>query len=218
MYVPSRFAETDEAEVAAFVAAYPFATLVTAPTSASAPGGEATPFASHLPLVLDRARGAHGTLRGHMARANPQWRHFAAEGQVLTVFAGPHAFVSSLWYADPPSSVPTWNYVAVHAYGRGRVLHEERAALDVLAELVATFQPDGNPMPLDPPAPLARTLVQAIVAFEIEVERWEHKAKLSQNRSDDDQRRVEAALRGGAGVWDEDIAERMRRARESGNG
>jgi len=215
MYVPARFAETDRTELEAFVSAYPFAALVTAPPGT---GGAASPFASHLPLLLDPARGPHGTLSGHMARANPQWRHFAAEGEVLAIFSGPHAFVSSLWYTEPGASVPTWNYVAVHAYGRATVLHDEAAALATLAELMRAFQPEGNPLPLDPPAPLARKLVQSIVAFEIEIVRWEGKAKLSQNRSDEDRRRVEDALREGTGLWDGDVAARMQRTREPGAG
>jgi transcriptional regulator len=214
MYVPARFAETDHAALHSFVAAHPFATLITAPRAGC---DTATPFGSHLPLLLDPGRGAHGALRGHMARANPQWHHFAEGGQTLAIFAGPHAFVSSLWSAEPSAAVPTWNYVAVHVYGRARVLDAE-AALGVLGELVATHQPEGNPVPLDPPAPLAKTLVQAIVAFEIEIDGWEGKAKLSQNRSDEDRRRIEDALRRGAGVWDGDIADRMQRLREGGQG
>jgi transcriptional regulator len=215
MYVPGRFAETDSAAMQRFVAAHAFATLITAPLP---PSGAAVPFASHLPLLLDPGRGAHGALRGHMARANPQWRHFAEGGEVLAIFSGPHAFVSSLWSAEPSAAVPTWNYVAVHVYGRARVLDSDAAALGVLAELMATFQPEGNPVPLDPPAPLAKKLVQAIVAFEIEVTRWEGKSKLSQNRTEEDRRRIEDALRAGSGIWDGDIAGRMQGLREPEHG
>jgi transcriptional regulator len=215
MYVPGRFAETDRAALQSFVAAHSFATLVTSPLAAS---GAAVPFASHLPLLLAPERGAHGALRGHMARANPQWRHFAEGAEVLAIFSGPHAFVSSMWSAEPTAAVPTWNYVAVHVYGHPRLLEAESEALGVLGELMARYQPEDSPLPLDPPAPLAQKLVQAIVAFEIEITRWEGKSKLSQNRTTEDRRRIEDALRGGAGVWDGDIAERMQRLRESGHG
>lgn len=209
MYVPTRFAETDPGRLRAFVREHSFGTLVTCPRGE---GGVAVPFATHLPFVLDEDAGPHGTLRGHLARANPQHLHLEGDGPSLVVFSGPHAFVSSMWSADPANEVPTWSYVAVHAYGRARVLGDE-AAFGVLAALMAAHQPEHNPVPLDPPAPLAQTLVSAIVAFEITVERWEGKAKLGQNRTPDDRLRIEDALRARGGLWDGDIADRMRALR-----
>jgi len=208
MYLPRRFRDDDAERLRELVTQHPFAALMTAPVVDGAPA----PFVTHLPLSFDERRGPRGTLRGHVARANPQWRHFAEPGEVLAVFCGPHAFVSSMWSEAPAEQVPTWNYLAAHAYGRARVL-DDSDALGVLAQLMDAHQPEHNPVPLDPPAPLARELVQAIVAFEIEVTRWEVKAKLSQNRSAADRQRIEEALRARGGRWDGDIAEAMGRSR-----
>src|SRR5688572_14776013 len=108
MYVPSSFAPPDEASLFDAIEQYSFALLVT--------GGGDELVASHLPLLLDRTLGARGTLLGHMARANEQWQSAAGE-PALAVFSGPHAYVSPTWY-EATQVVPTWNYVAVHAYGR----------------------------------------------------------------------------------------------------
>jgi transcriptional regulator len=99
MYVPTAFAETDEDKLHQFIETYSFGLLV------STHGGE--PFATHLPFILDRHAGSHGTLVGHMARANPHWHDL--EGQmVLAIFSGPHAYISPTWY-ESENVVPTWN-------------------------------------------------------------------------------------------------------------
>jgi len=115
MYLPKPFREDDPARLHALIRAHGFATLI------SERDGE--PFASHLPLLLDAERGPRGTLLGHMARANPQWRSFDQGRAALAIFHGPHCYVSPSWYANAPA-VPTWNYAAVHAYGRPRVLED----------------------------------------------------------------------------------------------
>src|SRR4051812_5840105 len=106
MYVPAAFAEPDRGRLHEFIEAYSFGLLVSSHRG---------PFATHLPFLLDRTAGPHGTLVGHMARANPQW-HDLDGREVLAVFSGPHAYVSPSWY-EADDVVPTWNYVAVHARG-----------------------------------------------------------------------------------------------------
>src|SRR3954463_2154430 len=81
--------------------------------------------ATHLPFIFDATRGAHGTLLGHMARANEQWRDLEAAQDVLVVFTGPHTYVSPTWYRTAPPHVPTWNYVAVHAHGRAKLMGDQ---------------------------------------------------------------------------------------------
>src|SRR5262245_13976556 len=108
MYNPVHFAVSELSTLYAAIERYSFALLV------SQAGGEMT--ASHLPLLLDRQSDSQGTLLGHMARDNPQWQQ-AADQPVLAVFSGPHVYVSPGWY-EARGVVPTWNYVAVHAYGR----------------------------------------------------------------------------------------------------
>src|SRR5687767_5413897 len=114
MYTPAHFAETDLSRLHDAIEAYSFATLV------SEHEGELT--ASHLPLLLNRTAGDQGTLVGHMAKANRQWEQAAGQ-EVLAIFSGPHAYISPAWYAEE-RVVPTWNYVAVHAYGRLKLVQE----------------------------------------------------------------------------------------------
>src|SRR5205814_7596642 len=138
----------------------------------SSADGSLLPFASHLPLLLDSSRGERGMLRGHLARANPQWQQFRPDQEVLALFQGPHAFVSSNWYEDPANSVPTWNYTAVHVYGCPRIHEDDTQVFKLLDDLVAVYQPEGHPLSLAPPSERARELARAIVAFEMEITRW----------------------------------------------
>src|SRR5436853_579782 len=108
MYVPRSFAVSDEKILESFIERYDFATL----TSSSSTGL----VASHIPIMLRRSVGKP-VLIGHVARANNQWRHFDGTVEALAVFYGPHAYVSPTWYATSPA-VPTWNYAAVHVYGK----------------------------------------------------------------------------------------------------
>src|SRR5262245_15391422 len=108
MYIPSHFDQRDLITLHQTIEQYSFATLV------STAAGDLT--ASHLPLLLQRAASPHGTLLGHMARANTQWREAAGQ-EVLAIFSGPHAYISPSWY-EASQVVPTWNYIAVHVYGR----------------------------------------------------------------------------------------------------
>jgi transcriptional regulator len=130
-----------------------------------------------------------------VARPNPQWRFFAPDRPVLVVFSGAHTYVSPSWYEQHPS-VPTWNYVAVHAYGVPRVVQDPGRVRALLERLVRTFE-EGRPDPWRMDS-LSDTYIEGmmrgIVAFEIPIDRLEGKAKLSQNRSADDRARVRAQL------------------------
>lgn len=196
MYVPNDFALDDPARIAEVLRGYGFAVLI------SALDGQA-PQATHLPFVYEPARGAKGTLVAHMARANPHWRDLAALAEsgdeALVVFQGPHAYVSPSWYAAGPA-VPTWNYVAVHAYGAPRLIEDERRVRALLERMVEIHEA-GSPAPWaldgEDERYLAR-MQRGVVAFEIPIERLQAKAKLSQNKSADDRRAVAAALRAGS--------------------
>jgi transcriptional regulator len=131
-----------------------------------------------------------------VARANPHWRELEAAGEVLVIFAGPHAYVSPRWYAHHPS-VPTWNYAVVHARGKARLVEPE--ALPALLGRLTRQYEEGRPAPWrmqDLPADFTPKLLAAIVGFEIAVERLEGKFKLSQNRRPADLEGVIAALEG----------------------
>jgi len=179
MYVPEHFAMDDAGMIADFIQANNFAIL-------SGVDSDGELIASHLPFMYDAGRGAHGTLIAHMARANPQWQGFAAETEVMVIFHGPHAYVSPSWYAHAPA-LPSWNYIAVHAYGRP-VLIEDEAEKRTMFERMVTEHEAGfdTPWKLEEPEDYLVKMSRATVAFEIEVSRFDAKAKLSQNRKDDD--------------------------------
>ena len=172
MYVPSHFAVTELGTLHAFMERYSFGVLV------STTDGQ--PFASHLPLLLDRSAGPNGTIIGHMARANPQWRDLAGQ-QALAVFHGPHAYVSPTWY-EAENVVPTWNYMAVHATGRAEVIEDRDTLLDIVARSVAVYEARmPRPWELDRDSPVVDRLLAQIVGFRIPIDRLEGKWKLSQN-------------------------------------
>jgi transcriptional regulator len=181
MYVPTAFEQTDQYKLHDFIEANSFGLLV------STHDGE--PFATHLPFLLERTAGPHGCLVGHMARANPQWHDL--DGQdVLAVFSGPHAYISPTWY-ESENVVPTWNYVAVHAYGTCRVVDDPDGLTRILTASVATFEgPLPKPWSLDTTSDYFQKLVRAVVGFRIEVSRLEGKWKLNQNHPPERRQRV----------------------------
>jgi transcriptional regulator len=127
-----------------------------------------------------------------MARANPQWRD--VDGEALAVFSGPHAYISPTWY-EAPGTVPTWNYVAVHAYGALRLVEDRDALRDILRRTVATYErPMPAPWTYDEADPDIDRMLGAVVGFEIEIARIEGKAKLNQNHPEERRRKVIRAL------------------------
>jgi transcriptional regulator len=185
MYIPAAFAEADLKRLHEFIEQNSFGVLVSQV--------EGLPFASHLPFLLDRTAGARGTLVGHVARANPQWREAAGQ-TALAIFAGPHAYVSPTWY-EAEQVVPTWNYTAVHAYGRVEVVEDPKALLDIVQRSVRVYeQAMPRPWSFDPASPFVGRLLAQVVGFRIEVERIEGKWKLNQNHPVERRRKVIRAL------------------------
>lgn len=189
MYVPKHFAAPDDAAIAALMAEFPLALLVTT-------GFDGRLLASHLPLY----RGANGFLRGHLARANPQWSRTNAEAEALVMFQGPDYYVSPAWYPSKREHgrvVPTWNYRAVEVRGTVRFIEDK----DWLRETVTCLterheQPRPDPWKVsDAPADYIEGLLGAIVGVEIDVASLEGKWKSSQNRSAEDRAGVEAGRR-----------------------
>lgn len=191
MYVPKHFEIADPAWCHALMRAQSFAVMITADDTGA-------PFATHLPFLVDDTRGPKGTLRGHVARANPHWRYLAAGRPTLVVFSGAHAYVSPSWYAQHPA-VPTWNYVVVHASGTGVLVEDPARVRTLLADLVHAHERVGQPAAWSfesLPADYVDAMQRGIVAFEIPIDRLEGKAKLSQNRSAEDRARTRDALAG----------------------
>jgi transcriptional regulator len=202
MYSPAHFQIEDPAMIQAFMRRHSFATVITHDGSA--------PFATHMPVLHHAEGGTHGTLITHMARANPQWRHFADGREVMVIFHGPHAYISPNWYETRPM-VPTWNYATVHAYGVPRVIEDKAALRTMLRELVDTFeadqqQPYGDALTDD----YIDQLSPGIVGLEIPITRLEAKFKLSQNRTPADQVGVIAALEKSVDQTERELAEMMK--------
>ena len=192
MYIPSSYAEHDPQALFDFIDAHPLAVLV----SSSATGGL---YATHLPLVLDRAAGPSGTLAGHLARANPHQRLIAQGArEALVIFSGPEAYITPEWYPakrEHGRVVPTWNYVAVHAWGTLTLRDDAAFLRDHLQSLTARHESDrgGTWQVGDAPAEFVAGQLKAIVGFELSIARLEGKWKMSQNRSDAD---IDGVIRG----------------------
>ncbi|MFW9268498.1 FMN-binding negative transcriptional regulator [Pseudomonas sp. NR3] len=183
MYNPKAFAVQDIPQLHQMMNECRLAVLVTQ--------GEHGLQASHLPLLLDTRQGPHGSLRGHMARANPQWRDLEAGAEALVIFPGADAYVSPGLYpskAEHGKVVPTWNYLAVHAYGTAEVFSDAHRLREVVGALTERHE-TGRAQPWkldDAPAEYVEAMLKAIVGFSLPIQRLEGKRKLSQNRSPED--------------------------------
>ena len=190
MYTPPAFREDDLPTLHAWMQAARLASLVTA-----GPGGI---LATPLPLILEAAEGDRGVLYGHVAKANPQWREVAAM-EALVIFMGPDAYVSPSWYASKQVDekvVPTWNYMAVHAYGPVEFFEDPARLLAVVTTLTNRHEASrAEPWAVSdaPPAFVAAQL-RGIVGVRIPITRLEGKRKMSQNRAAADQAGVASGL------------------------
>jgi len=185
MYMPTAFDEPDLTKLHDFIEQNSFGLLVSQI--------EGLPFATHLPFLLERTTGPHGTLVGHMARANPQWRETGGQ-TALAIFSGPHAYISPTWY-EAEQVVPTWNYIAVHAYGRVQIVEDEGALLDIVERSVRVYeQAMPRPWSFDPSSTFVKRMVTQIVGFRIEVQKIEGKWKLNQNHPVERRQKVVRAL------------------------
>jgi transcriptional regulator len=203
VYIPNQYRMEDRGELVAFMRANPFALVV------SGTGG--APLATHLPLTIAE-EGERVLIRGHFARANPQWRALD-DGQTLVVFSGPHTYVSPAHY-DRRESVPTWNYLAVHARGQARTVscETDRGQLEsLLEELIGANEPAYLEQWRDLGERYREGMLRGIVGFELAVESLEGKAKLSQNKSLDEQRRIARALADGERPEERALGEEMAR-------
>lgn len=202
MYIPAHFAARDAVPLQALIAGHAFGLLVS--------GAAGDMVASHVPFLYDPGHGPHGRLVCHLAAANGQAT--ALDGQtVLCIFQGVHGYVSPNWYAKKPA-VPTWNYAAVHAYGRASVTRDPARLRDIVERLTAVYEgPDGWKLS-DEPESFAAGMLRGIVGIEIAIERLEGKFKLSQNRPAVDVAGVIANLRRLGGDANLALADAMQQA------
>jgi len=186
MYTPRFNQVTDRAILIEAMQAYSFAILI-GPFN----GTESGPHhASHLPMVI-KDEGAHGVVEGHFAKANSHWQSLANR-EALVVFPGPHSYVSPSLYAQP-LSVPTWNYIAIHAYGTLELIDDD-ASKDVLLDgLIKANDPAYSEQWRNYHDGFRRTMLAGIMGFRIPISRIEGKFKISQNRPEVDRRAVQAA-------------------------
>jgi len=201
MYIPPAFRIEDKARLATFLREYSFATFIT--------NDGAAQFASHLPMLFRPDLGEHGTLIAHLARANPQWQHFAEGREALAIFHGPHAYISPTWYETTPA-VPTWNYAVVHAYGVPKIFDDHERIVSLLQETITVYESSfERPWSGELPADYLDKMIRGIVAFEIPITRLEGKFKLGQNRSPEDVQGVFRALTQSSSSEDRALAQFM---------
>jgi len=202
MYIPTLYAENNPAKLFDFMEANSFALMVTHQ------GGRC--LASHIPFLVDRTTGPHGTLLGHLARANPQWRELPCEA--LVVFSGPHAYISPSWY-EAKDVVPTWNYVAVHAYGTVELVEDNIDLTRILKDTIATYENTRRqPWSMDFATAYADKMMKGIVGFRIVLSRLEGKWKLSQNHPQERRELVVNALQQEPGENAQAIASLMKKS------
>jgi transcriptional regulator len=168
----------------------PFASLITV--------GSSGLFASHIPMVLEQ-NGAMGQLKGHISRANTQWRDYTPSVEALAIFSGPQHYITPTWYPEKQETgkvVPTWNYVVVHAYGHLKVIEDGEWLMAHLQRLTSIHEAESAiPWKIsDAPADYITSQIKGIVGLEMDIARLEGKWKVSQNRSAEDRKGVAQGL------------------------
>lgn len=177
--------------------------------------GEQGLLATHLPVLVDTAEGEFGTVYAHLARANRQWQDLERAGEAMLVFPGDDAYVSPSYYptkAENPKVVPTWNYLAVHAYGPAEVIHDSAPLLDIVSRLTDRHE-QGRSQPwkvTDAPSDYLEGMLRAIVGIRLPIARLQGARKLSQNRSAQDIAGVRDGLSSSPDYLDNQLAAQMR--------
>ncbi|MGF7072561.1 FMN-binding negative transcriptional regulator [Mucilaginibacter sp. R-33] len=183
MYTPKHFQLSDEQEAISFMQRYSFATIITATDN--------VPFATHLPFLVSK-RDDKIVLSSHFAKANPQATEIIGKDG-LVIFTEPHAYISPKHY-EKETNVPTWNYIAVHAYGKATILSEGEQTAGLLAQMISNYEADYLTQWNNLPDEYKQRMMKGIVAFEIIVDDLQGKQKLSQNRSETERENIINAL------------------------
>ena len=205
MYISKLYREEDREKIIGFLKQNEFATLVTY-------DGE-KPTASHL-LMEVVEDGERLFVNGHMSRANPLWKTFEKNPEVLVIFQGPHTYISPTWYNH--INVPTWNYQAVHVYGSPRIVTDHAEAYNLLSKLIKRHEAENQYKLETLPQDFVAKEMKGIVAFQIEVTRIEANYKLSQNRNDEDYHNIVSRLEERDDEMSHGVAEAMKEKRPSG--
>ena len=204
MHIPKLYREEDKAKILKFIRQNDFAVLVTH-------DGE-KPVASHLLMeVLEEGDTLY--VNGHMSRANPHWKTFEKNPEVLIIFHGAHTYISPTWYNH--INVPTWNYQSVHVYGKPRLITNYDEAYSILKRLIDRYETEGHYKMETLPQDFVEKEIRGIMAFQIEVTRVEANYKLSQNRRDADHDNIITRLEERTDDLSHAVAEAMRQQRPS---
>jgi transcriptional regulator len=205
MYTPKSFQVTDLEQISSFMQANNFATLVS--------WDAGRPLASHLLFEVVPGKPGEFTLNSHLARANDQWRTFTPENEVLVIFGGAHTYISPRWYSRA-GNVPTWNYLAVHAYGVVAIVDDQDELYGILSRLVDRYESNSGAIPeyhLDTlPKELVFEKMKGVVGLRIRLTRLEAKFKLSQNHSRPERENITIELEKRADENSAGIAKAMR--------
>ncbi|MBU2945943.1 FMN-binding negative transcriptional regulator [Zobellia uliginosa] len=181
MFIPAHQRNDNLSEIKEFIMANSFGVLVSQ--------YQGKPWATHIPLELEINKEGKEVLTAHIAKANPQWHEFEQNEEVLCIFNGPHSYISSSWYKE--EEVPTWNYIAVHVYGKLKILSEEEVMAH-MHRLVDKYEANSkNPISLNDMSPQTLKQIKGVVGFQIEITDIQAKYKLSQNREQDHPKIIE---------------------------
>ncbi len=176
MYIPELYKNENQEEITQFLQENSFGILVN--------NTNGKLWATHIPLEIDQNESGKPILFGHISKENPQWESFESDANVLAIFSGPHSYISSSWYEK--ENVPTWNYIAVHVYGKIKII-EGDAAITSLKKLTDKYEAHSeNPVRIEELSEKTMRQASGIVAFEIEIESIEAVKKMSQNRNEKD--------------------------------
>ena len=172
MYIPDIYKNENQEAITAFLKENSFGILI------NQTNGKL--WATHIPLELSVNKEGKTILEGHISKENPQWKGFVENDQILAIFSGPHSYISPSWYDH--ENVPTWNYIAVHVYGKIKII-EGAAVLESLKKLVDKYEQNSkNPVRIEDLSEQTMMQSRGIIAFEIEIEEIQAQQKMSQNR------------------------------------
>ncbi len=201
MYIPDIYRNEDPDEIRQFLRKNAFGILVNR--------NYGKLWATHTPMELDINGDDKEVLYGHVSRENPQWQSFASGEQVLAIFNGAHSYISPSWYDH--ENVPTWNYTAVHVYGKIKIV-EGDLVLNFLKKLMDKYEATvENPTKFDALSPEILLQARGVVCYEIEIEEIHAVNKLSQNRDDKNFRNVISELEKSGNPDAISVAEEMRK-------
>jgi len=199
MYIPNSNLITDKTEIVEFMKRFSFATIITAKDN--------YPIGTHLPFLVSLKYDSI-VLTSHFARANEQWKDIEANN-VLVIFSEPHAYISPKHY-DNELSVPTWNYVSVHSYGKATIISDQEKVINILERTIDNYEQAYRPQWNNLPEDFKSAMTKGIVAFEILITDIQAKKKLSQNKNENEQRRIIDALSNSQDTNEKLIADYMK--------